>query len=177
MYQHFKAINDAIGIPIIVYNIPGRSIIDLSTDTMKRLWELKNIAGVKDATSNLLRITQARIDIGTDFNQLTGDDGTALGFMAHGGQGCISVSSNVAPRLCSQFQDACLRGDFKSAREMHDRLLPLHVNLFVEASPAPIKYALSLLGKCSEEVRLPIVPLSDNARSIVRNSMARAGLI
>ena len=177
MYQHFKAINDAIGIPIIVYNIPGRSIIDLSTDTMKRLWELKNIAGVKDATSNLLRITQARIDIGTDFNQLTGDDGTALGFMAHGGQGCISVSSNVAPRQCSQFQDACLRGDFKSAREMHDRLLPLHVNLFVEASPAPIKYALSLLGKCSEEVRLPIVPLSDNARSIVRNSMARAGLI
>ncbi len=177
MYQHFKAINDAIGIPIIVYNIPGRSIIDLSTDTMKRLWELKNIAGVKDATSNLLRITQARIDIGTDFNQLTGDDGTALGFMAHGGQGCISVSSNAAPRQCSQFQDACLRGDFKSAREMHDRLLPLHVNLFVEASPAPIKYALSLLGKCSEEVRLPIVPLSDNARSIVRNSMARAGLI
>ncbi len=177
MYQHFKAINDAIGIPIIVYNIPGRSIIDLSTDTMKRLWELKNIAGVKDATSNLLRITQARIDIGTDFNQLTGDDGTALGFMAHGGHGCISVSSNAAPRQCSQFQHACLRGDFKSAREMHDRLLPLHVNLFVEASPAPIKYALSLLGKCSEEVRLPIVPLSDNARSIVRNSMARAGLI
>lgn len=177
MYRHFKAINDAIGIPIVIYNIPGRSVIDMSTDTMKRLWELKNIAALKDATGNLVRITQQRLGVGVDFNQLTGDDGTALGFMAHGGHGCISVTSNVAPKMCADFQNACLKGDFKAALALHDRLLPLHLNLFVEASPAPTKYAMSLIGRCSEEVRLPIVPLSDHAKAVVRGAMEHAGLI
>lgn len=177
MYQHFKAINDAIGIPIILYNIPGRSIVDLSNDTMKRLFELKNIAGVKDATSNLVRLSQQRAMVGTDFNQLSGDDGTALGYMAQGGHGCISVSSNVAPRLCAEFQNACLKGDFVTALSYNDKLMPLHIGLFVEASPAPTKYAMSLLGKCRDESRLPIVPLSDGAKQVVRDAMVHAGLI
>ena len=117
LYQHFKAINDAIGIPIIIYNIPGRSVIDMSVDTMKRLYELKNIAGVKDATANMTRVSQQRAAMGEDFNQLSGEDITALGFMAHGGHGCISVTSNVAPRLCAEFQAACLKGDFAAALE------------------------------------------------------------
>ncbi len=177
MYQHFKAINDAIGIPIIVYNIPGRSIVDLSNETMKRLFELKNIAGVKDATSNLVRLSQQRAMVGTDFNQLSGDDGTALGYMAQGGHGCISVSSNVAPRLCAEFQNACLKGDFAAALAYNDKLMPLHTGLFVEASPAPTKYAMSLLGKCEATSRLPIVPLSDGAKQVVRDAMVHAGLI
>src|ERR1700691_6186556 len=143
LYQHFKAINDAIGIPIIMYNIPGRLVIDMSVDTMKRLYELKNIAGVKDATANMTRITQQRAAMGEDFNQLSGEDITALGFMAHGGHGCISVTSNVAPRLCAEFQGACLRGDFAAALRLQDKLIPLHQNLFIETSPAPVKYALS----------------------------------
>src|SRR5579872_148749 len=157
LYQHFKAINDAIGIPIIMYNIPGRSIVDMSVETMKRLYELKNIAGVKDATANITRISQQRLALGEDFNQLSGEDATTLGYMAHGGHGCISVTSNVAPRLCSDFQNACLSGDFTKALAIQDKLLPLHVDLFIEASPAPVKYALSLLGRCSEAARLPIV--------------------
>ena len=177
MYQHFKAINDAIGIPIILYNIPGRSIVDLSVATMKRLYELKNVAGVKDATADIKRISQQRLVLGEDFNQLSGEDATTLGYMAHGGHGCISVTSNVAPRLCSDFQNACLSGDFAKALAIQDKLLPLHVDLFIEASPAPIKYALSLLGRCSETARLPIVPLSDQAKSAVRNAMVHAGLL
>jgi 4-hydroxy-tetrahydrodipicolinate synthase len=177
MYQHFKAINDAIGIPIIMYNIPGRSVIDMSTETMKRLYELKNIAGVKDATANIVRISQQRMELGADFNQLSGEDATTLGYMAHGGHGCISVTSNVAPRLCSEFQSACLAGNYAAALKFQDQLLPLHVNLFIEASPAPAKYALSLLGKCSDEARLPIVPLSDNAKAAVRSAMVHAGLL
>src|SRR6202051_3977630 len=149
MYQHFKAINDAIGIPIFIYNIPPRSVVDMSVDTMARLFELKNIAGVKDATANMTRVTQQRAAMGEDFNQLSGEDITALGFMAHGGHGCISVTSNVAPRLCSAFQAACLKGDYKTALKLQGKLTPLHINLFVETSPAPIKYALSLLGKCA----------------------------
>ena len=128
LYQHYKAINDAIGIPIIIYNIPGRSIVDMSVDTMKRLYELKNIAGVKDATANMARVVAAARDDGRDFNQLSGEDITALGFMAHGGHGCISVTSNVAPRLCAEFQSACLKGDFKTALKLQDKLAPLHVN-------------------------------------------------
>src|SRR6202042_3654844 len=124
MYQHFKAINDAIGIPIIIYNIPPRSVIDMSVETMKRLFELKNIAGVKDATANMARVTQQRAAMGEDFNQLSGEDATALGFMAHGGHGCISVASNVAPRLCSEFQAACLRGDYAAALKLQDKLAP-----------------------------------------------------
>jgi 4-hydroxy-tetrahydrodipicolinate synthase len=177
LYQHFKAINDAIGIPIVIYNIPVRSVIDMSVDTMKRLFELKNIAGVKDATANMTRVSQQRAAVGPDFNQLSGEDITALGFMAHGGHGCISVTSNVAPRLCAEFQGACLRGDYAAALELQDKLAPLHVNLFVETSPAPIKYAMSLIGKCADTVRLPMVPASEKARTAVREAMVHAGLI
>jgi len=177
LYQHFKAINDAIGIPIIIYNIPARSVIDMSVDTMKRLFELKNIAGVKDATANVLRVSQQRAAMGPDFNQLSGEDGTAIGFMAHGGHGCISVTSNVAPRLCSEFQAACLKGDYATALKLQDKLLPLHQNLFIETNPAPAKYALSVLGKCADTVRLPMVPLSDKSKAAVREAMVHAGLL
>jgi 4-hydroxy-tetrahydrodipicolinate synthase len=177
MYQHFKAINDAIGIPIIIYNIPARSVIDMSVDTMTRLFELKNIAGVKDATANVLRVSQQRAAMGPDFNQLSGEDATCLGFMAHGGHGCISVTANVAPRLCSEFQAACLKGDYSAAVKIQDKLLPLHQNLFIETNPAPAKYALSLLGKCADTVRLPMVPLSDKSKTVVRDAMVHAGLI
>jgi 4-hydroxy-tetrahydrodipicolinate synthase len=177
LYRHFKAVNDVIGIPIIIYNIPSRSVIDISVDTMKRLFELKNIAGVKDATANLARISQQRAAMGEDFNQLSGEDITALGFMAHGGHGCISVTSNVAPRLCADFQAACLRGDFGAALTLQDKLAPLHINLFVETSPAPVKYALSLLGKCAGTVRLPLVPATEKAQGVVREAMVHAGLI
>jgi len=177
LYQHYKAINDAIGIPIIIYNIPGRSIVDMSVDTMKRLYELKNIAGVKDATANMTRVSQQRAAMGSDFNQMSGEDITALGFMAHGGHGCISVTSNVAPRLCSEFQSACLKGDFATALKLQDKLAPLHINLFVETSPAPIKYAMSLIGKCANTVRLPMVPASEKAQTAVREAMVHAGLI
>ncbi len=177
LYQHYKAINDAIGIPIIIYNIPGRSVIDMSVDTMKRLYELKNIAGVKDATANMVRVSQQRAVLGQGFNQLSGEDATALGFMAHGGDGCISVTSNVAPRLCAEFQSACLRGDYAAALVLQDKLMPLHQNLFVETNPAPAKYALSVLGKIADTVRLPMVPLGDKSKSVVRDAMVHAGLL
>ena len=177
LYQHFKAINDAIGIPIIIYNIPPRSVIDMSVDTMRRLSELKNIAGVKDATANVVRVSQQRAAMGPDFNQLSGEDATALGFMAHGGHGCISVTSNVAPRLCAEFQDSCLKGNYADALELQDKLMPLHTALFIETNPAPAKYALSLLGKCPDTVRLPMVPASDKAQTAVREAMVHAGLI
>ena len=177
LYQHFKAVNDAIGIPIIIYNIPSRSVIDMSVDTMKRLYDLKNIAGVKDATANMTRVSQQRAALGEDFNQLSGEDITALGFMAHGGHGCISVTSNVAPRLCAEFQAACLKGDFAAALKLQDKLAPLHVNLFLETSPAPVKYGLSLLGKCANALRLPMVAASEKAQAAVRQAMVHAGLI
>src|ERR1700678_1286 len=177
LYQHFKAINDAIGIPIVIYNIPPRSVIDMSVDTMKRLSELKNIAGVKDATANVVRVSQQRAAMGPDFNQLSGEDATALGFMAHGGHGCISVTSNVAPRLCSEFQASCLKGDYAGALKLQDKLMPLHGALFVETSPAPAKYALSLLGKCADTVRLPMVSVGEKTRAMVRDAMVHAGLI
>jgi 4-hydroxy-tetrahydrodipicolinate synthase len=177
LYQHYKAIDDAIGIPIIIYNIPGRSVIDMSVDTMKRLFELKNIAGVKDATANMVRVSQQRATLGADFNQLSGEDATALGFMAHGGHGCISVTSNVAPRLCAEFQNSCLKGDYASALKLQDKLMPLHTALFIETNPAPAKYALSLLGKCAETVRLPMVPVAEKTRAAVRDAMVHAGLI
>lgn len=177
LYQHFKAINDAIGIPIIIYNIPARSVIDMSVDTMKRLFELKNIAGVKDATANMVRVSHQRAEIGPDFNQLSGEDATALGFNAHGGHGCISVTSNVAPRLCAEFQGACRRGDFATALLLHDKLMPLHTALFIETNPAPAKYALSVLGRCADTVRLPLVTLADKTKGAVRDAMVHAGLI
>jgi 4-hydroxy-tetrahydrodipicolinate synthase len=177
LFQHFKAINDAIGIPIIIYNIPGRSVIDMSVDTMARLYELKNIAGVKDATANMVRVSQQRAAMGEGFNQLSGEDGTALGFMAHGGHGCISVTSNVAPRLCAEFQSACLRGDYAAALKLQDKLMPLHNNLFIETNPAPAKYALSVLGKIADTVRLPMVPLGEKSKAAVRDAMVHAGLV
>ena len=177
LYAHYKAINDAVGIPILIYNIPGRSVVDMTVDTMQRLYELKNIAGVKDATASMTRVTQQRAALGEEFNQLSGEDITALGFMAHGGHGCISVTSNVAPRLCSEFQAACLRGDFAAALKLQDKLAPLHINLFVETSPAPIKYALSLIGKCANILRLPMVPATEKAQVAVRQAMVHAGLI
>jgi 4-hydroxy-tetrahydrodipicolinate synthase len=177
LYQHFKAINDAIGIPIIIYNIPARSVIDMSVDTMKRLFELPNIAGVKDATANVIRVSQQRQAMGVGFNQLSGEDASALGFMAHGGHGCISVTSNVAPRLCAEFQSACLRGDFAGALVLQDKLMPLHTALFLETNPAPAKYALSVLGKCDAIVRLPMVPLAEATKTAVRAAMVHAGLI
>src|SRR5271168_1811396 len=177
LYQHFKAINDAIGIPIIIYNIPPRSVIDMSVETMQRLYELKNIAGVKDATANVVRVSQQRAALGPDFNQLSGEDATALGFMAHGGHGCISVTSNVAPRLCAEFQESCLRGDYDGALKFQDKLMPLHTALFIETNPAPAKYALSLVGKCAETVRLPMVPVAEKTRAAVRDAMVHAGLI
>jgi len=177
LYQHFKAINDAIGIPIIIYNIPARSVIDMSVDTMKRLFELANIAGVKDATANVIRVSQQRQAMGAGFNQLSGEDASALGFMAHGGHGCISVTSNVAPRLCAEFQGACLRGDFAGALALQDKLMPLHTALFLETNPAPAKYALSILGKCDATVRLPMVPVTEATKAAVRSAMVHAGLI
>jgi len=177
LYQHFKAINDAIGIPIIMYNIPARSIVDINVETMKRLYELPNIAGVKDATANMARVSQQRMAMGEDFNQLSGEDITALGFNAHGGHGCISVTSNVAPRLCSEFQAACQKGDYAAALKLQDKLAPLHINLFVETSPAPIKYAMSLIDKCSNTLRLPMVPATEKAQAAVREAMVHAGLI
>jgi 4-hydroxy-tetrahydrodipicolinate synthase len=177
MYQHFKAINDAIGIPIMIYNIPARSVIDMSVDTMTRLYDLRNIAGVKDATSSMTRVSEQRAAMGDGFNQLSGDDATTLGFMAHGGHGAISVTSNVAPRLCAEFQGACLRGDYAAALRLQDKLMPLHQRLFIEASPAPVKYALSLLGKIVEKVRLPMVPIGEKSRAAVRDAMVHAGLI
>jgi 4-hydroxy-tetrahydrodipicolinate synthase len=177
LYRHFKAVNDTIGIPIIIYNIPSRSVIDMSVDTMKRLFDLKNIAGVKDATASMVRVSQQREALGPDFTQLSGEDATALGFMAHGGHGCISVTANVAPRLCAEFQNACLRGDFETALKLQDKLMPLHQNLFVETNPSPAKYALSVLGKCADTMRLPMVTLSDKSKATVRNAMVHAGLI
>jgi 4-hydroxy-tetrahydrodipicolinate synthase len=177
LYQHFKAINDAIGIPIIIYNIPSRCVIDMSVETMKRLFELKNIAGVKDATASMVRVSQQRAELGKDFNQLSGEDATALGFMAHGGHGCISVTSNVAPRLCAEFQTACLKGDYGAALRFQDKLMPLHTALFLETNPAPVKYALSLLGRCTETVRPPLVTIVDKTRTAVRQAMVHAGLM
>jgi 4-hydroxy-tetrahydrodipicolinate synthase len=177
LYQHFKAINDAISIPIIIYNIPSRSVVDMSVETMKRLFELANIVGVKDATANVARVSQQRQVIGPEFIQLSGEDATALGFMAHGGHGCISVTSNVAPRLCAEFQGACLSGDFRRALDLQHKLMPLHTALFIETNPAPVKYALSVLGKCTETLRLPMVPVSAQTRASVREAMVHAGLI
>jgi 4-hydroxy-tetrahydrodipicolinate synthase len=177
LYRHFKAINDAVGLPILIYNIPGRSVIDMSVETMARLYELKNIVGVKDATANVARTSLQRQAMGPDFVQLSGEDATALGFMAHGGHGCISVTSNVAPRLCAEMQEACLAGDFGSALTLQDRLMPLHTALFVETNPAPAKYALSALGRMSDEVRLPMVPVSEATRGAVRRAMVHAGLL
>lgn len=175
---HFSAIAEAVDIPIFIYNIPGRSIIDMLPQTMAELHRAyPNIVGVKDATANLGRASEQRQHCGSDFIQLSGEDITALGFMAHGGRGCISVTANVAPRLCAQFQKACLVGRYDEALQIQDKLVPLHKALFAEPSPSGAKYALSVLGKIEEHVRSPIVPLEENTRSLVRDAMTHAGLI
>jgi 4-hydroxy-tetrahydrodipicolinate synthase len=177
LYQHYKAINDAVGIPIFIYNIPPRSVIDMSVETMARLFELKNVAGVKDATGKIDRISLQRHAMGADFIQLSGDDATALAVMAHGGHGCISVTSNIAPKLQSEFQQACLAGDYAKALLYQDRLMPLHRALFLEPNPAGVKYALSVIGKMRDDVRLPLVRVSDGAKAEIREAMVHAGLI
>ena len=177
LYQHFRAVNDAVGIPIIIYNIPPRSVIDMSVDTMARLYELPNIIGVKDATAKLDRVSAQRQAMGPDFLQLSGEDGTALAFMAHGGHGCISVASNVAPKLCAAFQEACMAGDYAGALKLQDRLFPLHTALFVEPNPQPAKFALSLLGKMRNELRLPLVPAGTATEATMRAAMEHAGLL
>jgi 4-hydroxy-tetrahydrodipicolinate synthase len=177
LYQHYKAINDAVAIPIVIYNIPGRSVVDMSVDTMTRCFALKNVVGVKDATANLARTSQQRLAMGPEFNLLSGEDATALGFMAHGGHGCISVASNIAPRLCADFQNACLAGDYKTALALQDRLMPLHDAMFCEANPGPVKYAASRLGLCEADMRLPLVPISQASQRIVDAALARVGLV
>ncbi len=177
LYRHYAAINDAIGIPIIIYNIPGRSVVDMSVATMARLFELKNIVGVKDATASPVRVSQQRLTLGERFNQLSGEDATALAFMAHGGHGCISVTSNVAPKLCADFQNACLAGDYRKALELHDRLMPLHDALFVETNPGPVKYAASRLGLCKPDTRLPLAPVSEQTKAQVDRALESAGLL
>ncbi|HVZ69237.1 MAG TPA: 4-hydroxy-tetrahydrodipicolinate synthase [Rhizomicrobium sp.] len=176
LYRHFAAVAEAVDIPIVVYNIPGRSVVEISVETMARLSKIANIVGVKDATNNLARPTRERLACGKDWLCISGEDITALGFMAHGGRGCISVTANVAPKLCAQFQNACLSGDFARALELQDKLAPLHDAMFCEASPAPAKYAVSVLGHCTDEVRLPIVAASESARVRIREAMAHAGI-
>ena len=176
LYQHFKAINDAVDIPIFLYNVPPRTIVDISVATMGRCAKLTNVVGVKDATANVSRVTMQRLACGNDFVQLSGEDATALGFNVHGGVGCISVTSNVAPRLCSEFQSACMKGDWKTAREIQDRLMPLHDALFCETSPGPVKYAASRLGLCSAETRLPLVPIAEESKKKVDAALVSAGL-
>jgi 4-hydroxy-tetrahydrodipicolinate synthase len=176
LYLHYKAINDCADIPILIYNIPGRSVIDMTVDTMARLFKLSNIVGVKDATANMARVSQQRAAMGADFVQLSGEDATALGFMAHGGAGCISVTANIAPALCAEFQLACLAGNFRLALQLQDRLMPVHEALFVESNPGPVKYAASKLGLCTGETRLPLAPITAASRKRVDDALAAVGL-
>ena len=178
LYLHFKAISDAVDLPIIVYNVPGRTVVDILPATLARIATLKNVAGVKDASAKVERMSQHRLLIKKPFSYLSGEDATALGFNAHGGNGCISVTSNVAPRLCSEFQTATLKGDFKRALELQDILMPLHDALFVETNPAPVKYAAWRIGMIeSPECRLPLAPLTDATKKIVDAALAHAGLL
>lgn len=177
LYQHFKAVNDAVGIPIVIYNIPPRSVVDMSVDTMARLYELKNIVGVKDATGNVARTSLQRHAMGPDFIQLSGEDMTALAVIAHGGHGCISVVSNVAPRLCADLQNLALAGDFAGAGKVQDQLIPLHAAVFTEAGVTGAKYGLSVLGRMQNEVRLPLVPGTEATNMIIRKAMDYAGIL
>lgn len=176
IYQHFKAIADAVDIPIVVYNIPGRSVVDITNDTMGRLSKLPTVIGCKDATGDISRVTDLIDRCGEDFIQLSGDDGTSLGHASHGGRGAISVGSNVAPALYAAFHNACQAGEFIRARDMHMKLDRLHKDLFLDPSPAPAKYGLSLMGKMDPTVRLPITPCSDTTKDAVKAAMSRAGV-
>jgi 4-hydroxy-tetrahydrodipicolinate synthase len=177
LYVHFKAVNDAIGIPIFIYNIPPRSVVDMSVETMKRLFELKNIAGVKDATGNLARVSTQREAMGPDFIQLSGEDMTALAYNACGGHGCISVVANVAPGLCAKLQEATLANDYPEAMKIQDRLVPLHAAIFLEPGLAGAKCGLALLGRGNEDVRLPLLPVTPPTKAIIKKAMVHAGLL
>ena len=180
LYQHYKSINDKCGIPIIIYNIPGRSVIDMSVDTMARLYELKNIIGVKDATGDLNRVNQTLEKMGKDFLQLTGNDDNALEFNKRGGVGSISVTANIAPKLCSEFQKYSINKDDNSKKEaerLDSVLQPLHHALFVESNPSPVKYAAKLLKLCEDDVRLPLVKVTDNTKDIIKKALRSSKLI
>ncbi|ODT61718.1 MULTISPECIES: 4-hydroxy-tetrahydrodipicolinate synthase [Paracoccus] len=176
LIAHYTALTDACDLPIIIYNIPGRSVVDMMPETMGVLARIPSIIGVKDATGKLERVSCQRMTCGADFIQLSGEDATALGFNAHGGVGCISVTANVAPRLCAQFQEATLRGDYAAALEIQDRLMPLHLAIFVEPGLVGAKYALSRLGLCDERVRLPLTPLTEPTRRLIDAALEHAGL-
>jgi 4-hydroxy-tetrahydrodipicolinate synthase len=177
IYAHFEAIAEACPLPIVVYNVPSRTVADISVETLARVAKLPSVVGIKDATGNLARVTAQRLECGTQFAQLSGNDDMALGFNAMGGIGCISVTANVAPRLCAEFQDACLAGGWKEALELQDRLYPLHAALFSDASPGPAKYALSRIRDFPLELRLPMTPPSDASRRAVDAALSHAGLI
>ena len=178
IYAHYAAIAKAVNIPIIVYNVPGRTVASISVETLARLsHDFKNIIGTKDASADLTRPSRQRLASGVKFIQLSGEDGTALGFNAHGGVGCISVTANAAPKLCAQLQEATLKGDYATALKLQDRLMPLHHALFLEPSPGPVKYAVSLLGMCEPDTRLPLVPVTAPTKKIVKEAMVHAGLI
>ncbi len=177
LIAHYKALHDCCNLPIIIYNIPGRSVIDMTPETMGELAKLPRIIGVKDATGDIARVSSQRQTCGQDFVQLTGEDGSALGHAAHGGVGCISVTANVAPRLCSEFQEALLAGDFSKALEMQDRLMPLHEAIFMEPGLAGAKYGLKALGKCSDEMRLPLMTILPETEAKMDAAMRVAGLI
>jgi 4-hydroxy-tetrahydrodipicolinate synthase len=177
LYHHYKAICEAVDLPIVIYNIPGRCVIDMSVETMARLAKLPGIVGVKDATADLLRPTRTRAAIGPDFCQLSGEDGTAVAFLAQGGVGCISVTSNVAPGLCASLQNAWAKGDLATVTALQIKLAALNDVLFVETNPTPVKYALSLLGRCAPDVRLPLVPLMQSNQEKVRAVLRETGLL
>jgi 4-hydroxy-tetrahydrodipicolinate synthase len=174
LYQHFKAINDAVDLPVVLYNVPARTSLDMSNETVARLAKLPNIVGIKDATGDMSRPSVMRLTCPEDFVLLSGDDPNALGYMAHGGHGCISVTCNVAPEAMSAFMNACMSGDWTGALDWQDRMIRLHKALFLDASPAPTKFAMAELGLCSEECRLPIAPCAEAARPQVREAMAEA---
>ena len=180
LYQHYKAINDNCGIPIIIYNIPSRSVIDMKVETMARLFELKNIVGVKDATGDLSRVNQQKEKMGNEFIQLTGEDGNVLEFNRRGGVGCISVTANIAPKQCSDFQKFSLsknNNEVKEAERINDLLQPVHKALFIESNPSPVKYAAKLLNLCSDDVRLPLVKITDSTKEAVKKALVSAKLI
>lgn len=177
LVAHYTALHDCCKLPIVIYNIPGRSVVDMTPDTMGTLAKLPRIIGVKDATGKIERVSMQRASCGADFIQLSGEDATALGFNAHGGVGCISVTANVAPKLCAEFQEATLRGDYARALEYQDKLMPLHEAIFIEPGLVGAKYALSVLGLCSDEVRLPLVGLTDGTKTKIKAAMKHAGLI
>ncbi|MFQ6017619.1 MAG: 4-hydroxy-tetrahydrodipicolinate synthase [Kiloniellaceae bacterium] len=177
LYQHYKAIHDAVEIPIVIYNIPGRSVVDMTVETMARLAELPNIVGVKDATADLARPARTRAAIGKDFAQLSGEDATVVPFLAQGGHGCMSVTANVAPRQCADLHEAWQRGDLATVQRINDRLMPLHQALFAESSPGPVKYAASVLELCENRLRLPLVSVTPATEGKVHDAMTHAGLI